>query len=70
MFLPSSQKDYILTCGGDIHTAADPNIGSAGILLPYRVHNEKELVVALKDRSHGFIVQGKAVTEILEADLP
>ena len=39
----SAQKDYILTCGGDIHTAADPNIGSAGILLPHRVHDKKNL---------------------------
>ena len=66
----SAQKDYILTCGGDIHTAADPNIGSAGILLPHRVHDEKALVAALKDRSHGFIVQGNVVDRIQEADLP
>jgi predicted metal-dependent phosphoesterase TrpH len=66
----SAQKDYILTCGGDIHTAADPNIGAAGILLPRRVHDEKEFVAALKQRSHGFIVQGNVVDRIQEADLP
>ena len=66
----SRQKDYIITSGGDIHVAADPNIGSAGILLPHRVHNEKEFVAALKQRSHGFIVQGNVVDKIQEADLP
>jgi predicted metal-dependent phosphoesterase TrpH len=66
----SAQKDYIVTCGGDIHTAADPNIGSAGILLPCRVHDEKEFVAALKQQKHHFIIQGNVVEQIQETDLP
>lgn len=66
----SAQKDYILTCGGDIHTAADPNIGSAGILLPCRVYDEKEFVAALKQQKHHFIIQGNVVEQIQESDLP
>jgi hypothetical protein len=66
----SAQKDYILTSGGDIHTAADPNIGSAGILLPCRVHDEKEFVAALKQQKHHFIIQGNVVEQIQESDLP
>ncbi len=66
----SKQKDYILTSGGDIHNALDVKIGDAGILLPHRVHDEKELVAALKQRSHGFIIQGKDITAIQKSDLP
>lgn len=46
------QGSMILTSGGDIHLATDQRIGTAGILLPYRVHDEKKLVTALKDHHH------------------
>lgn len=68
--LLSKQKHYILTSGGDIHNAADAKIGAAGILLPHRVHDEKEFTAALKQRNHGFIIQGKEVTEVQLSDLP
>ena len=66
----STQRDYILTSGGDIHNAADAKIGAAGILLPYRVHNEKEFVAALKQRKHHFLIQGKVVAQVQDSDLP
>ena len=66
----SHEKDYIITSGGDIHNAFDPQIGAAGILLPYRVHDEKEFVAALKQRKHHFLVQGKVVEQIQDSDLP
>ena len=45
----------ILTAGGDIHRADDPRIGSAGILLPYRVSDGKALVAALRHHDHQLI---------------
>lgn len=42
----------ILTSGGDIHRADDPRIGSAGIWLPYRIHNERALAQALRQNQH------------------
>lgn len=67
----SRQKDaYILTCGGDIHSAQDDRIGAAGILLPCRVRDETEFAAALKRREHAFMVHHQAVSRILEAHLP
>lgn len=48
----AAQAHMILTSGGDIHIATDTRIGTAGIILPYRIHDEKELVTALNDRHH------------------
>lgn len=61
---------YILTSGGDIHNASDPRLGTAGIALPYRVRNEKELVAALKQGDHSIIVSGKILSEVRPQDLP
>lgn len=66
----SRQKDFILTSGGDIHSAQDPRIGAAGIVLPYRVHNEAEFAAALKRREHQFLVSRQIVPQILETQLP
>ena len=66
----SRQKPFILTSGGDIHVATDEKIGMAGIALPYRVHDEKELVAALKRGDHQYIIEGKIVPKILEELLP
>ena len=63
-------KDFLITCGGDIHSAADPRLGKTGIALPYRIRSEKELVAALKRGDCRYIVDGRIVPEILEADLP
>jgi len=61
---------YLMTCGGDIHLASDPRIGIAGIALPYRIHDEKELVAALKRSDHQYIVGGKIYPEITPEILP
>lgn len=63
-------KDYIITCGGDIHRAEDPRIGMTGIALPYRIHDEKALVAALKSGECRYIIGGKIVREIREEELP
>lgn len=65
----AAQKDYIITCGGDIHHAADPRIGAAGVVLPHRVRSSKELAVALKQRRHRFLVNGTVVDKIQKTDL-
>ena len=62
--------DYILTSGGDIHSAVDPRIGSCGIVLPYRVRNEKEFVAALKRRDHSFLIHGQILSSPEPEDLP
>jgi predicted metal-dependent phosphoesterase TrpH len=61
---------FIQTSGGDIHYAGDDRIGMAGIALPYRIRNEKELVAALKRGDHHYIIDGKIVPEIKEEMLP
>lgn len=63
------EKDYIITCGGDVHWAQDERIGSAGVLLPHRVATSKEFADALKRREHGFLVKGKRLGSVTEADL-
>lgn len=60
--------DYIMTCGGDVHAADDDRIGSAGIVLPYRVKNSKDFADALKRRDHKYLVNGKVVSTIRETD--
>lgn len=42
----------ISTAGGDIHRADDPRIGSAGIVLPYRISSEQALAEALRQGRH------------------
>lgn len=63
------EKDFIITCGGDMHWAEDPRLGKSGIVLPYRIHNEKELVAALKRGDQSFLVNGRIVPRITETDL-
>lgn len=48
----AAQNGMILTSGGDIHRADDPRIGLSGILLPYRVHDSKQLAHALRQNRH------------------
>lgn len=55
---------YIQTSGGDIHTAFDKRIGMAGIALPYRIRNEKELVAALKRGDHSLIIDGSVIRDL------
>ena len=62
-------KDFIMTCGGDIHESGDSLIGAAGVVLPYRVRNSKDFADALKRRDHRFLVNGKVLNRIGEADL-
>jgi len=59
------EKDYLIISGGDIHFSQDARIGMAGIVLPYRVRDEKELVQALKRRDYRCIVKGAVVEDIL-----
>lgn len=66
----TKQKPYIITSGGDIHVASDSRIGLAGIALPYRVRDEKELVAALKRGDQRCIINGRIVPEITPDILP
>ena len=66
----AQEGGFLMTCGGDIHKADDPRLGVTGIALPYRIHNEKELVTALKNGDQHYIIGGKIVGEIQEEDLP
>lgn len=45
----------IQTSGSDLHSITEVKLGTAGIALPYRIHNENELVAALKRRDHSLI---------------
>ena len=45
----------IQTSGSDLHNITEAKLGTAGIILPKRIHNEKELVAALKRRDHSLI---------------
>lgn len=66
----TKQKSYIITSGGDIHVASDSRIGLAGIALPYRIRDEKELVSALKRGDQQYIINGCIVPEITPGILP
>lgn len=68
--LAKQNSRYILTSGGDIHWAEDERIGAAGVLLPYRVRDEKEFAEALKRRQHGCVVERKPLSRIQTEDLP
>jgi predicted metal-dependent phosphoesterase TrpH len=65
----SKEAPCILTSGADTHYKGEPRIGQAGIALPYRIHNEKELVTALKKGDHQYIIGGKILSSITEDDL-
>lgn len=63
------KKDYIITCGGDIHRASDNRLGCSGIALTSRIRDEKELVAVLKQGGYQYIVNGEIVPRILEEHL-
>ena len=65
----AKKKDYIITCGGDIHSIDAPEIGCAGVVLPYRVRTSKEFADALKRRDHKYLVNRKIVDTIRDTDL-
>lgn len=67
--LAGARQDYILLSGGDIHSHRDPRIGSAGVLLPYRVKTSGEFACALKAGTHHFRVRGQNVQEVLPSHL-
>ena len=46
----------IQTSGCDLHSIDDPKLGTAGIILPYRVQTGPELVDALKRHDHCLII--------------
>ena len=51
----AEKTGLIQTSGSDLHHISEPKLGSAGISLPYRIHNEAELVAALKNKDHNLI---------------
>ena len=59
------ERPCIRTSGADTHHKGEARIGQAGIALPYRIRNEKELVAALKKGDHRCIING----EVASADL-
>ena len=63
-------KDYIITSGGDIHWIEDPELATAGVVLPHRVRTSKEFADALKRRQHKYLVGGKVLDQLQENDLP
>ena len=60
-------RSGILTAGGDVHRKVAPSLGQAGIALPYRIRDSRELVSALKKGDHQFIVNGE-ITPAVTAD--
>ena len=69
MALAERNSHYILTSGGDIHHHADPRIGAAGLWFDRRIHDEKELAAALKERKHHFQVGHEKLSKILPEHL-
>lgn len=65
-FQKTGQADWILTSGGDTHWTGNIFPDRAGICLPYRVHDSKELAAALKQRNHQWLVGGQAVDALSE----
>lgn len=47
---------FIQTSGCDLHSIDDPKLGTAGIILPYRVQTGPQLVDALKRHDHCLII--------------
>ena len=56
----ATSGDYIMTAGTDLHSCAEKKLGTAGITLPYRVHNGKQLVEALRKHDHNLILPEEA----------
>ncbi len=52
----AARKGLILTSGGDIHIASDHRIGMAGIVLPHRISDSRQLAHALQQRTHHLLV--------------
>lgn len=48
-------SSFIMTAGTDLHSCDERKLGTAGIELPYQVHNGAELVEALRKREHRLI---------------
>lgn len=69
MALAKRNPHYILTSGGDIHYSADHRIGAAGLWFDSRIHDEKELAAALKERKYHFQVAHEKLTKILPEHL-
>ena len=54
--LQLAEKTGLLqTSGTDLHHISEPKLGTAGIILPYRIKTETELVAALKRQDHSLI---------------
>lgn len=49
----------IMTAGSDLHSITEAKLGTAGIVLPYRVRTEAEWTAALKRNEHGMILPEK-----------
>ena len=65
MALQKAQETVCIhTSGADTHFAGEARVGQAGIALPYRVHNGRELVAALKAGDHQCIIAGEIVPRI------
>ena len=65
MALQKSQETVCIhTSGADTHFAGEVRVGQAGIALPYRVHNRRQLVAALKAGDHQCIIAGEIVPRI------
>lgn len=66
----AQEQPCILTSGADTHYKGESRIGQAGIALPYRVRDGKELVAALKKGDHRCIINGEIVSAVLEQGEP
>ena len=51
----AQRTGLIQTSGSDLHHIDEPKLGTAGIVLPYRIRTGKELVAALKNCHHSLI---------------
>ena len=65
----SREGSFILTSGSDTHWSGQVRPQRAGITLPHRVRDGQELVAALKNRDHRWLVGGHAVEELTEEAL-
>lgn len=61
--------DCILTSGADTHAAGEARIGQAGIALPYRITDARQLTAALKKGDHSCIIHGTVIRSVTEDDL-
>lgn len=65
----AGEAPCILTSGADTHHKSEPRIGQAGIALPYRIHDERELVAALRQGVHQCVIGGNILSSVTEDDL-